>query len=219
MTPKTKTAANVNFKVPINDSIEGLNAVKQPLVPAAIWRRTPLSKFQTWIDSLPDKELPSARIALPLDAIQRALMEVMQISGMPACVQREMLIDDIAALANVFAEINQTKFLRLRLEAITGNACSKFHIDAVTTRLVCTYRGPGTQYCFSADGTDSSNIFDVPTSSPIVMRGTLWPTTERSGFLHRSPPIEGSGKTRLLLVLDPISDPKIELNRTNFSIH
>ena len=219
MTPKTKTAANVNFKVPINDSIEGLNAVKQPLVPAAIWRRTPLSKFQTWIDSLPDKELPSARVALPLDAIQRALMEVMQISGMPACVQREMLIDDIAALANVFADINQTKFLRLRLEAITGNACSKFHIDAVTTRLVCTYRGPGTQYCFSADGTDSSNIFDVPTSSPIVMRGTLWPTKERSGFLHRSPPIEGSGKTRLLLVLDPISDPKIEPNRTNFSIH
>ena len=219
MTPKTKIAAKVNFKVPINDSIEGLNAVKQPLVPAAIWRRTPLSKFQTWIDSLPDKELPSARIVLPLDAIQRALMEVMQISGMPACVQREMLIDDIAALANVFAEINQTKFLRLRLEAITGNACSKFHIDAVTTRLVCTYRGPGTQYCFSADGTDSSNIFDVPTSSPIVMRGTLWPTKEKSGFLHRSPPIEGSGKTRLLLVLDPISDPKIEPNRTNFSIH
>ena len=219
MTPKTKTAANVNFKVPINDSIEGLNAVKQPLVPAAIWRRTPLSKFQTWIDSLPDKELPSARIALPLDAIQRALMEVMQISGMQACVQREMLIDDIAALANVFADINQTKFLRLRLEAITGNACSKFHIDAVTTRLVCTYRGPGTQYCFSADGTDLSSIFDVPTSSPIVMRGTLWPNKERSGFLHRSPPIEGSGKTRLLLVLDPISDPKIEPNRTNFSIH
>ena len=219
MTPKTKTAANVNFKVPINDSIEGLNAVKQPLVPAAIWRRTPLSKFQTWIDSLPEKELPSARISLPIDAIQRALTEVMQISGMPACVQREMLIDDIAALANVFAEINQTKFLRLRLEAITGNACSKFHIDAVKTRLVCTYRGPGTQYCFSADGTDSSNIFDVPTSSPIVMRGTLWPTKEKSGFLHRSPPIEGSGKTRLLLVLDPISDPKIEPNRTNFSIH
>ena len=219
MTPKTKTAANVNFKVPINDSIEGLNAVKQPLVPAAIWRRTPLSKFQTWIDSLPDKELPSARIVLPIDAIQRALTEVMQISGMPACVQREMLIDDIAALANVFADINQTMFLRLRLEAITGNACSKFHIDAVTTRLVCTYRGPGTQYCFSADGTNSSNIFDVPTSSPIVMRGTLWPTKERSGFLHRSPPIEGSGKTRLLLVLDPISDPKIEPNITNFSIH
>ncbi len=132
---------------------------------------------------------------------------------------REMLVDDITALANVFAEINRTKFLRLRLEAITGNACSKFHIDAVTTRLVCTYRGPGTQYCFSADDCNSSNIYDVPTSSPIVMRGTLWPTKDKSGFFHRSPPIEDSGKTRLLLVLDPISDPKIGSNRTNFLIH
>ena len=104
------------------------------------------------------------RISLPLNAILSALTEVMQISATQLCVQREMLIDDIAALANVFAEINQTKFLQLRLEAITGNACSKFHIDVVTTRLVCTYRVPGTQYCFSADESDLSNIFDVPTS-------------------------------------------------------
>ncbi len=219
MKSEAKNAANVNFKVPINDNVDGLYAVSQSSVPAVIWRRTPSSKFQTWIDSLPEKELPSARIALPLDAIQRALMEVMQISKTPACAQREILIDDISALADVFAEINQTKFLRLRLEAITGNACSKFHIDAVTTRLVCTYRGPGTQYSFSADDSVPSNIFDVPTSSPIIMRGTLWPTKEKSFLLHRSPPIEGSGQTRLLLVLDPIDDPKIESTRTNFSIH
>ena len=219
MTSQAKIPTKLSAVVSIDNKIDGLYAIRKPSVPAVIWRRKPVSKFQTWIDSLSDEQLPSARISLPLNAISEALTEVMQISGTPACVQREMLVDDITALANVFAEINRTKFLRLRLEAITGNACSKFHIDAVTTRLVCTYRGPGTQYCFSADGTDLSNIFDVPTSSPIVMRGTLWPNKERSGFLHRSPPIEGSGKTRLLLVLVPISDPKIEPNRTNFSIH
>ena len=219
MTSEAQTTAKTNLKVSINENIDGLYAIIQPLVPAVIWRRTPLSKFQTWIDSLPDEELPSARIALPLDKIHDVLTEVMKISSTPACVQREMLIDDIAALANVFAEINQTTFLRLRLEVINSNKCSKFHIDAVTTRLVCTYRGPGTQYCFSIDEFDPSNIFDVPTSSPIVMRGTLWPTAERSDLLHRSPPIEGSGKTRLLLVLDPINDPKNEPTGTNFSIH
>lgn len=31
-----------------------------------------------------------------------------------------------------------------------------------------------------------------------------------SGLLHRSPPIEGAGETRLVLVLDPIHDPEIE---------
>ena len=219
MKSEAKTPIKLNVAVSINNNIDGLYAIRKPSVPAVIWRRTPLSKFQTWIDSLSDEQLPSARISLPLNAISEALAEVMQISGTPACVQREMLVDDITALANVFAEINRTKFLRLRLEAITGNACSKFHIDAVTTRLVCTYRGPGTQYCFSADDCNSSNIYDVPTSSPIVMRGTLWPTKDKSGFFHRSPPIEGSGKTRLLLVLDPISDPKIGSNRTNFLIH
>ena len=219
MTHEVKIATKLNVDVSIKNNIDGLYAIRKPSVPAVIWRRTPLSKFQTWIDSLSDEQLPSARISLPLNAISEALTEVMQISGTPACVQREMLVGDITALANVFAEINRTKFLRLRLEAITGNACSKFHIDAVTTRLVCTYRGPGTQYCFSTDKCDSSNIFDVPTSSPIVMRGTLWPTKDKSGFFHRSPPIEGSGKTRLLLVLDPIRDPKIESTRTNFSIH
>jgi len=39
------------------------------------------------------------------------------------------------------------------------------------------------------------------------MRGTLWPAKPATGLLHRSPPIEGSGETRLLLVLDPIYDP------------
>ena len=219
MTSESQTTTNTKLKVSIYDYIDGLYAIRQPLVPAVIWRRSPLSKFQTWIDSLSDEELPSARVALPLDKIHEVLTEVMQISATPACVQREMLIDDIAALANVFAEINQTNLLRLRLEVINSNKCSKFHIDAVTTRLVCTYRGPGTQYCFSADEFDPSNICDVPTSSPIVMRGTLWPTEKRSDFLHRSPPIDGSGKTRLLLVLDPINDPKIEPSGKNFSIH
>ena len=219
MTHEVKIATKLNVDVSIKNNIDGLYAIRKPSVPAVIWRRTPLSKFQTWIDSLSDEQLPSARISLPLNAISEALTEVMQISGTPACVQRETLMDDITALANVFAKINQTKFLRLRLEAITGNKCSKFHVDAVTTRLVCTYRGPGTQYCFSADDCNSSNIHDVPTSSPIVMRGTLWPTEKRSDFLHRSPPIDGSGKTRLLLVLDPINDPKIEPSGTNFSIH
>ena len=83
--------------VSINNSIDGLYWLQ-----FVIWRR--LSKFQTWIDSLSDEQLPSARISLPLNAIS-GLTEVMQISGTPACVQREMLVDDITALANVFAEI------------------------------------------------------------------------------------------------------------------
>ena len=101
-------------------------------------------------------------------------------------------------------------FLRLRLDVVTTNACPKFHIDAVTARLVCTYRGTGTQYGISTDGADPRRVFIVPTGSPILLRGTLWPEMPSSGLLHRSPPIEGTGETRLVLVLDPVLNPEEE---------
>ena len=100
----------------------------------------------------------------------------------------------------------QAPYLRLRLTAVDSNACRKFHIDAISGRLVCTYRGTGTQYGISRNERDPSRIFTVSTGDPILLRGTLWPEKPASGLLHRSPPIEGSGETRLVLVLDAISD-------------
>ncbi len=120
--------------------------------------------------------------------------------------ERTWLENDISDLATRFAEMMRTPYLRLRLDAISTNACRKFHIDALYARLICTYRGTGTQYGFSTDGLDPTRVFTVATAAPMVMRGTLWPQTPPSGLLHRSPPIAGSGETRLVLVLDPVFD-------------
>ena len=57
------------------------------------------------------------------------------------------------------------------------------------------------QYGISTDGREPKRIFTVPTGAPILLRGTKWPEPPHSGLLHRSPPIEGSGLTRLVLVL------------------
>ncbi len=135
------------------------------------------------------------------------------LAGTPGGPERDMLIDDAAALASIFAELVKVPFLRLRLDVVTTNACRKFHIDAVTSRLVCTYRGTGTQYGISTDGADPERVFTVPNGAPIVLRGTLWPTNPKSCLLHRSPPIEGTGETRLVLVLDPVADPDEHADR------
>jgi hypothetical protein len=105
----------------------------------------------------------------------------------------------------------EAKYLRLRLDVVTTNACRKFHIDAVTARLVCTYRGPGTQYGISNDGAEPRHILTAPTGAPILLRGTRWPERPCSVLLHRSPPIEGTGKTRAVLVLDPVDNPEDEV--------
>ena len=148
------------------------------------------------------------RFVLRPDAVRSALSGLVEPSAPPGCEERSKLVEDIAALAGMFADVMAAPYLRLRLEVITTNACRKFHMDAVTARLVCTYRGTGTQYGISTNGGDPHRVLTVPTGSPILLRGNLWPETPRSGLLHRSPPIEGTEETRLVLVLDPIFDPE-----------
>jgi hypothetical protein len=79
------------------------------------------------------------------------------------------------------------------------------NIDAVTARMICTYRGPGTQYRIEGDKVAPDTIHDVPQGSAIILRGTDWPTSGQTRLRHRSPPIEGTDTTRLLVVLDPVA--------------
>jgi len=194
--------------VGVADTPEGLSAIHRQGCAAAIWRRHPLTSFQSWIDALEPEQLPRARVILRPEDVREATRKICDSCKMPETSERKRLIDDTAALADIFAELMRAKYLRLRFDVVTTNACRKFHIDAVTARLVCTYRGTGTQYGVSTDGAEPRHIFTVPTGAPILLRGTLWPQRPSSGLLHRSPPIEGTGETRAVLVLDPIDDPE-----------
>ena len=199
---------DANFGVCVVDAFEGFSVIAKPGCTVAIWRRQPLPEFQTWIDQLDPGRLPTARLILRAQTVRAVASEICALSEVPDNTQQARLIDDIAALAELFAVLMQAPFLRLRLERVTTNACHKFHIDAVTARLICTYRGTGTQYGVSPDGAEPRRVFTVPTGAPIVLRGTLWPEHPRSRLLHRSPPIEATGETRLVLVLDPVFDPE-----------
>lgn len=206
-------AGETTVGVGVADEPEGLFVIRQPDCAAAIWQRSPIPSFQSWLDGLAPDQLPRARMILRPDAVHAALTETCDLAGTPAGPERDRLIDDTAALAAMFAKLTRAPYLRLRYDVVTTNACRKFHVDAVVARLVCTYRGTGTQYGISTDGAEPSRIFTVPTGTPILLRGTLWPESPSSGLLHRSPPIEGSGETRLVLVLDPVAELADEADR------
>jgi hypothetical protein len=146
-----------------------------------------------------------------VQAVGETVQHLFDMANLPAGPERDWLQADIVRLADMFSDLMTASFLRLRLDMVTTNACRKFHIDAITARLVCTYRGTGTQYGISTDGADPKRVFTVQSGSPILLRGTLWPAEPPSGLLHRSPPIEGTGETRLVLVLDPVTDPEDEI--------
>lgn len=196
--------------VAIVDDPASLGTFLQPAVAAAVWQRQTPSAVQSWLDQRDPQTLPQGRIVLPTKAIFDAVGHLFDIAGMPEGPERNWLHLDIVALADLVADLLQVKYIRLHLQPVTTNACRKFHIDAITARLVCTYRGRGTQYGISSGGHDPAHIFTVPTGAPILLRGTLWPPETKSGLLHRSPPIEGTNETRLVLVLDPVFDPDDE---------
>ncbi|MEM9212159.1 MAG: DUF1826 domain-containing protein [Pseudomonadota bacterium] len=188
------------------DTPDDLSVLNERDCAAVIWRRRPLPEFQEWIDGLSPDMLPEIRTTLPVDRVFEAMGDVVSGCGMPDCRERDMFVGDVAALAALFADITKSQYLRVRLDPVTTNSCRKFHVDAMIARLICTYRGSGTQYGTAVNGSDPEHIAAVTTGSPMVMRGTLWPELPASDLKHRSPPIEGTGETRLLLVIDPVSD-------------
>ena len=184
----------------------GLESFRDSACAAAIWHREMPVDVTAWLSNLEAGALPNGRVVLQTKAVEDTVRHHCDIAGMPRGTQRDWLIADISNLAQGFAALMRAPYLRLRLQAVATNACRKFHLDAITGRLVCTYRGTGTQYGTSDQGEDPKQIFTVATGDPILLRGTLWPADPSSGLLHRSPPIEGTGETRLVLVLDPIFD-------------
>ena len=44
----------------------------------------------------------------------------------------------------------------------------------------------------------------------MIFRGSHWERQNKQGLLHRSPPIEGSGAARFVVVFDPIYKKRCE---------
>lgn len=167
---------------------------------AVLWQRDPLPAFQDWIDGLPQDRLPSVRSLVAVGAVENCVKAACCNAGTPDCQMRDMLAGDIAALAVIMSELTHSPLLHLRLDVVTGDACRRFHVDNMVVRMLCTYRGAGTQ--FAVQGMEHCP-HQAETGSVAMLRGTRWPGSEPTSLLHRSPPIAGTGQTRLLLVIDP----------------
>jgi hypothetical protein len=118
----------------------------------------------------------------------------------------------VAAHAARFAAVMEAPAIAVRIEGITGNACTRVHADYTDVRLIRTLAGPGTDHLPDgpspeANGADGADLARVPTGWVGLFKGRTYPGADgccHPPCLHRSPPVEGTGARRLVLVIDTI---------------
>lgn len=180
-----------------------LKDIALPGVAATIWRREMTPAFRRWIGGLAFEDLPSARTVVPFHLAEAAVLSACEIAGLASSPERDVLASDIGALAIMAGRVLGARYVRLRLEASMSVTCPKFHLDNVPARLLCTYRGSGTEYVTESGLEDPGRYRRVPTGAVGLFRGGQWPSQERCRLLHRSPTLAEGERARLLLVIDP----------------
>lgn len=135
---------------------------------------------------------------------------------------RAWLTMDVAILVARLAHLADARRLRVSFGAVRSDQCRKFHVDYVRYRLITTYVGPGTEWV--PDEATRREALDHPPDCPcdankeivressairhavpgevIVMKGALHP--DHRGAVHRSPPIEGTGRVRVVLIASTV---------------
>lgn len=136
----------------------------------------------------------------------------------------EALLSEIDWLTRVYADLLGCPSVALRIEVMDRPMCPRFHVDRTGIRLVCTWRGPGTEWLHDgwADrsrlGLGSHGRADedsglmlpgaeverIPTFAVGLLKGSLWQGNAGRGAIHRSPRIDPREVPRVMLSLDAI---------------
>lgn len=181
--------------------------VHEPGVNLAIWHRD-------LPPTLTGKALIGLMAAAPFTAVAAGTPQDMpdrMAAALPVPVPTDLLLD-LADLAAVFAMVNGGRpGVRVRLEALTHDGCKKWHADQVGLRLLCTYRGPGTQWlpvdggapaARALDGAPAGPFGEIPPGAIALLKGERYPDNQGNGCIHRSPPAGPGPRARLLLCVD-----------------
>ncbi|MCG7941717.1 MAG: DUF1826 domain-containing protein, partial [Candidatus Thiodiazotropha taylori] len=123
---------------------------------------------------------------------------------------------DLRRVAEHYFSISKSRNVTMRLVTTNEDDCPRFHVDQTQLRLLCTYRGPGTEWLSDQQVDRAAQRSGAPNEEIIrygepnvfepfwvgIMKGNAYPGNAGQGLVHRSPQISGSGKTRVLFCLD-----------------
>ena len=193
----------------------GLTRIFDPEIQLAQWRRPADPVIADWL---------AAHAGDLGSGLRQTLAPGQQpdLGRLPAGAGRDALAADIALLADMLAELLDAETIGFRLEVVGKAMCPRLHVDRVGIRLLCTYRGPGTEWLEDASvdrrflGAASGGQPDetsglllpghrieaIPPFAVALLKGSLWQGNGGRGIVHRSPAIGAEQSPRVLLAMD-----------------
>lgn len=192
-----------------------LRAILDPEVNLALGRRECPSSVAAEVARLSAASCPDRRCRTTLASRAADIQALLRDGGLDASRFRRW-IADMAALVERFADLVEDRPMTLRIETLADDGCRRFHVDRTHLRLVCTYRGPGTEWLANPQVDREALVSGQPNEAILrhgeprrmapfwvgVMKGECFPGNAGKGLVHRSPPIAGTGQVRVLFCLD-----------------
>ena len=128
---------------------------------------------------------------------------------------KEDVVDDILRLMSMFAATTLSGSFKLQLEIVNHDMCRLFHQDYYRQRLICTLKGPGTEWLDhdnvnraalgkgdnDAIVKDMGKVRRANTHDVLLLKGAKYGGGTPS-VIHRSPPIAHHKGLRVLPKLD-----------------
>jgi hypothetical protein len=199
----------------ICDAPLGLTPIFDPEIQLAQWRRPADTVIVDWLNEHADELGSGFRQVLPPGQIP-------DLGHWPPGSGRAALAADIALLAEILGDLLGAPSICLRLEVVGKAMCPRLHVDRVGIRLLCTYRGPGTEWeedtsvdrrflgvAVGGVPDDVSGLLPaghqieaIPTFAVALLKGSLWQGNNGRGIIHRSPAVGPSEAPRVLLAMD-----------------
>lgn len=199
----------------IADEPLGLTRIFDPEIQLAQWRRPADPVIADWL----------AAHAGDLGSGLRQVLTPGQrpdLGRLPSGDGRDALAADIALQAEILGELLDAASIGFRLEVVGKAMCPRLHVDRVGIRLLCTYRGPGTEWVEDAavdrrflgaasggqpDETSAlllpgHRIEAIPPFAVALLKGSLWQGNGGRGIVHRSPAVAADEAPRVLLAMD-----------------
>ncbi len=184
---------------------EDLIRIHNTGVNLVVWSREVRPAVRKWLDQEHWCTFPREPFHLSHTSARRDLAEHVAKHCPTPSPGRRMFIDDLVMLAERFTAVTDLSQLTARLVPVIANACSRFHVDYVTERLLTTYVGHGTEWFDQAGDVVPAGIetpiAQMPRFSVALFKGSCHPTVTRPP-VHRSPPTPGPTGKRLVFCLD-----------------